>query len=102
MAWSTGKEAPATNGEDYDRVVLSSNEPEAIFDIGTETTFIIIQSDSDNGGDIHIGWDDNVDDTTGFPLEPGDILTATLDVSEQNIWAYALNNNDIIWQMAMS
>lgn len=101
-AFGGSTETPATEGTGYDRKVLEGGgEAEPVFDVGLKTRFIIIRADDDNDGDIHLGWDDDADDTNGFRLPPGSVFTATLDVSQQNIYAYPTSADDILWQMSM-
>jgi hypothetical protein len=84
-----GLRTPPSNGSYYGSTVASGAGdvvrviPEAI-----ETGSFIVRA-WNNSGPIYIGWDEEVDDISGFPLEDGQSLTMDLDASDQGIYFFA-------------
>lgn len=99
---SEGKSVPATSGVAYGREVIeSTSSAERIFDLGLETSSVLIQANPNNSDNLFIGWDEDVDSDSGVILEPGDTITIDIDLNVQNVWAIAASSNDDLRFLAM-
>lgn len=96
---TSGQEPPSNRGAGYDRVLFTNtNEPERLISAATETSSVLLRTNPDNNGVIYVGFDDDVTTQTGFPMEPGDAITISIDVAEEGIWGVAdTQNDDLRW-----
>lgn len=96
---TTGRNPAANTGAGYDRTLFTTaNDPERIIGVGIETSSVLLRTNPDNNGVIYVGFDDDVTTSNGFPMEPGDAITISIDVAEEGIWAVAdTQNDDIRW-----
>lgn len=90
-----GQEQPDTEGIGPDQEALSTSENPTLL-VEAETTSIAVSADPGNTDPIYIGFSENVDDTTGFPLAPGAGISFDLDCSSAPIWAHAVTDGDVI------
>lgn len=98
----SGRDAAFNKGEAYGAEVLeSTSEPEPIFNLGVESGSIAIRAHPNNSGIIYVGWDDQVDSTTGFPLNAGESISMELDVSNQEVYAIPDTGNDEVRVIAL-
>lgn len=81
-----GLSQPATDGVEYGQITLDNSDPVSAFGTGERTTSITIVADPGNGDNIYIGWDSDVDETSGIPLEAGSSFSADLDVAQQEVY----------------
>lgn len=82
-----GKDIPSTEGVEYEAgTVTNGEDPETVFSEVDSTDAVIVVADPGNGDNIYFGWDDQVDETTGVPLQAGQSVSFDLDVTEQNIY----------------
>lgn len=91
----SGKDTPSTEGVGYGRQVFSTaQDAERIFALGQETGAVLVRANPDNSDDIYVGFDDDVDNNNGFPLQKGESIEMDMDIDKQNLWGYAMSAND--------
>lgn len=92
-----GSEVPASEGAAYGRSELEgSNEPELLLPVGSETTSWILKAESGNNSTIYVGWDEDVDVDTGFPLGPKESLSVDLNNVNQPVWGVSNDSGDAV------
>lgn len=101
-----GRPQAATEGVSYGRVNFDNDvndpavdqDPEVVIPVGDQTGSIIVQSpDGDtisNNSDIYLGWDDEVDETSGLVLTPGESISIDLNAAAQNLFAIPEDDSD--------
>lgn len=85
-ASTQGLSQPATDGVEYGQVSLNNNSPQSVFGTGERTTSILIVALPANGSQVFVGFDSDVDQNSGIPLEAGDSFGMDLDVAEQEVF----------------
>lgn len=99
---TAGRSVPANVGVAADvEIFENADDSERIFDLGTETTSIIVRANPNNSGNVFIGFSESVDSNSGFLLEPGDSITLAIDVNEVPVWGIAATANDEVRFMAI-
>lgn len=106
MSGGGGRSQPATEGVEYGRVTFDNDvndpaanqDPETVFNIGEITGAVLVQAPDGNvianTSDIYLGWDDDVDETSGIILTPGDTISFDIDASDQNLFAIPEDDSD--------
>jgi len=91
-----GVRTPPSKGSAYGRTILAEQGiAQRVISSEVKTGSVLINSytgDDDNEGNegvIYIGFDEDVDDESGFPLEPGQSIGLDIQNRSQGIWAYA-------------
>lgn len=94
---------PSTEGVDFGRTVVGEASTNEVILSPTESTgSIIIRAEVENAGQVFLGFDDSVDDTNGFQMEAGDVISMDIDALSQPIFVFALNANDAVRFMALN
>lgn len=89
----SGIRTPPSEGH-YDNVVLAEQEPTRVVPSDLNTGSVLIKSyagDDDNVGNkgvIYLGFDEDVSDENGMPIEPGEGIGFDIQNQSQGIWAY--------------
>lgn len=104
---SNGTRVPPSTGSGYGRTIIDSDfEARRVIPSDIRTGSVIIhaydgdESNTGNQGVVYVGFDSDVDDSSGFPLEPGDSLSIDIQNRSQGIWAYAEESGDELRYMA--
>lgn len=88
-----GVRTPPTDGSYYGPVILPDEGDLArVVPDGINTGSIAIKCISTSES-VYLGWDQDVDETEGFPLEEGESLSLDLDSDSQGIWAYSTTSD---------
>lgn len=96
----SGIRTPPTSGRDYGRIVLQEfteqNDvtPTEIPVPDRSTGSVAIRASEVNDGAVYIGFDDDVDLESGFPLYRRDSIGIELNLRSQSIYVVADNNAD--------
>lgn len=101
-AGTEGSRVPSNEGEHGVEVLEDTSEAERVFDLGIETQSISIRAPTDNAANVFLGFDDTVDNSDGYPLEPGDAISLDLDVNQEPVFAIPNNANDELRFLAIS
>jgi len=90
----SGIRTPPSAGH-YGRVVLAEQEPLRVVPSDLSTGSVLVKAfagddsgQSANQGVVYIGFDDEVSDENGMPLEPGEGVGFDIQNESQGIWAY--------------
>lgn len=99
-----GRPQPATEGVSYGRVTFNDDvndpdfDPEVVIPVGDLTGSVLVQApDGDvisNNSDVYLGWDDDVDETSGLVLTPGESLSIDINAAAQNLFAIPEDDTD--------
>lgn len=100
-ASTAGASTPSNEGTNGVEVLESTTDAERILDVGIETTSVSIRAPSDNAGDVFLGFDEDVDSSDGYPLEPGDAISLDIDISNAPMFAIPNNANDEVRFLAI-
>jgi len=94
---TTGKRRPYTKGTGYGTFDLgNSNEIYNLPFGGNEGDEWVIRALNSNNGTVYIGWDDSMDDTSGFPLYHGDTISVAMSTDTQSVYVYGTSPGDQI------
>lgn len=90
------EQATSNKGAGYGSVTLNdTSSGTRIVDLGIETESIAIKAVD---GKIYIGFDDQVDDTNGYPLDEGQGISFDLDVDQDGLFAFPeTSGNEVRW-----
>jgi len=103
MSGSVGGEGlnqPATSGEGYGQTDVGSGDAVLAIPAGVESGSYVVRALESNSGPLWFGWDEDVDDSTGFPLYPSNSLSADIDNSSQPLYVYSAAGGDTLAYIA--
>lgn len=95
-----GIDQPSTEGTGYDGQQLPQDEATRVMPADLESGSYVVMADPGNDESIYLGWDDEVDESSGVPLGPGTGLAIDMDNQTQNLWAYSGTTGDRVAYMA--
>lgn len=98
-----GIRTPPSDGVGYDKVVISdTSTPIELVGPAEGAGSVVVRSwqSGGNSGTIYVGWDNQVDSSTGFPLEDGDSITLEISTESQSIWIIGDTQNDEVRYLA--
>ena len=73
-------------GAFYGEVILpDENEPTQVSGGDVPTGSLAIRA-WDNVGTVYIGWDSDVDEDNGFPLDEGETLSVDINLDSEDMW----------------
>lgn len=109
-----GLRVSPTEGKEYGSVMVGEGEAVRLIPPDVKTGAVIIkvysagpdeddpEFDPDETYNIYFGWDDQVDESNGMPLEEGESLSIEIDNSSQGVWAYGTEDTDEVRIMAIN
>lgn len=98
-----GRDSPANEGAGNDsKTVGTADDPELVIPTGTETNSILIRAVDGNSGKIFIGFGDTTSVDNGFPLQPGDSVSLSLNTDEEPVYFVGETVGDEIRWIATS
>jgi hypothetical protein len=95
---------PASDGRFNEAVVITeganSDSATDITPSVKDTSTVVVRA-WDNSGPVYVGWSEEVDGSTGFPIKSGESLSVDLNTGEQSFYAVADNPGDSVRVIAI-
>lgn len=89
----SGQDQPDNNAANGQEIIQNADQPQVL--LTEDSGSVAVQAHPDNNGTIYIGFSDDVDSITGFPLAAGSGVSMDLDVSEQPLWVVSSTVGDV-------
>ena len=93
MVGGEGLRVPPSAGENGAIVAVQDNSVQRAIPAGIETGSFALRA-WDNNETIYIGYDETVDDATGFPMEDGEVISVDLNAAVQGVFFFAEQAGD--------
>lgn len=103
MTGGSGLKVVSADGRYYGAVTIASNNSTArVLSSDVETGSVAVRAPETNDEPVYIGFDDDADSNSGFPLYAGDVVSLDINSSYQGLWVYAEFSGQEIRVMALS